>query len=403
MLGIAELSKSTFFLFFPLWPLMWVLYRSGEQNRSIREWLREMPMLILIMAIGLYVLNLGYLFEGTLQPLNSYDFVSELFTGNKKTNAIEPNQGLGSTSDFLMEEPRQNRFAGSWLGNIRIPFPRQYVTGLDIQQRDFEYEYPRSYLRGEWRSHGWWYYYLYAIAIKMPIGTIGLCTLAIARRIDPRTPVASLRDELFLVAPAVAIFIVISLKSELSAHMRYALPCLPFAFVFCSAWFIRSRERDSRLVFPCFLVIWSIASSLWIYPHSLSYFNESIGGPLNGPAHLLESNCDWDQDLSYVAKAQRTKFRDDLISFAYYSSPKSAAADLLDAQLIREIARGKPNRRGKPSALFAVRVNLLHGSSWPTNNGKPPIAFRQPLPETHVILRERAGYSVVIFEVVRDK
>ncbi len=45
---------------------------------------------------------------------------------------------------------------------------------------------------------------------------------------------------------------------------------------------------------------WFLASSLWIYPHSLSYFNESIGGPLNGPDHLLGSNVDWGQDLRYV-------------------------------------------------------------------------------------------------------
>jgi hypothetical protein len=45
---------------------------------------------------------------------------------------------------------------------------------------------------------------------------------------------------------------------------------------------------------------WFVTSSLWIYPHSLSYFNESIGGPLNGPQHLLGSNVDWGQDLRYV-------------------------------------------------------------------------------------------------------
>jgi len=48
------------------------------------------------------------------------------------------------------------------------------------------------------------------------------------------------------------------------------------------------------------LLLWSAASSLWIYPHSLSYFNESIGGPLNGPKHLLGSNVDWVQDLRYL-------------------------------------------------------------------------------------------------------
>jgi hypothetical protein len=48
-------------------------------------------------------------------------------------------------------------------------------------------------------------------------------------------------------------------------------------------------------------VCWMIASSLWIYPHSLSYFNESIGGPLNGHKHLLGSNVDWGQDRRYLA------------------------------------------------------------------------------------------------------
>lgn len=47
---------------------------------------------------------------------------------------------------------------------------------------------------------------------------------------------------------------------------------------------------------------WLSASSLWIYPHSLSYFNESIGGPLNGPEHLLGSNLDCGQDLRYLDK-----------------------------------------------------------------------------------------------------
>jgi hypothetical protein len=76
------------------------------------------------------------------------------------------------------------------------------------------------------------------------------------------------------------------------------------------------------------LLIWSVGSSLAVYSHSLSYFNElaivlptpadgsypmpmektnkSIvstiinAGPLNGPRHLLDSNIDWGQDLFYL-------------------------------------------------------------------------------------------------------
>jgi hypothetical protein len=45
---------------------------------------------------------------------------------------------------------------------------------------------------------------------------------------------------------------------------------------------------------------WFSASSLWLFPHSISYFNEAVGGPLNGPEHLLGSNVDWGQDLRYA-------------------------------------------------------------------------------------------------------
>ncbi|MGH9173646.1 MAG: hypothetical protein ACRD1H_04785, partial [Vicinamibacterales bacterium] len=42
---------------------------------------------------------------------------------------------------------------------------------------------------------------------------------------------------------------------------------------------------------------WTVGGSLWIYPHSLSYFNELAGGPRGGHYHLLDSNIDWGQDL----------------------------------------------------------------------------------------------------------
>lgn len=57
--------------------------------------------------------------------------------------------------------------------------------------------------------------------------------------------------------------------------------------------------RISAIIVPG-LLAWFVASSLWIYPHSLSYFNESVGGPLNGPNHLLGSNVDWGQDVRYL-------------------------------------------------------------------------------------------------------
>lgn len=60
--------------------------------------------------------------------------------------------------------------------------------------------------------------------------------------------------------------------------------------------FVPHSSTSLIIVLGC----WLVTSSLWLYPHSLSYFNEVIGGPLNGPRHLLGSNVDWGQDLRYV-------------------------------------------------------------------------------------------------------
>jgi hypothetical protein len=40
-----------------------------------------------------------------------------------------------------------------------------------------------------------------------------------------------------------------------------------------------------------------IVSSLSVAPHSLSYFNEAVGGPIGGRHHLLDGNLDWGQNL----------------------------------------------------------------------------------------------------------
>ena len=47
-------------------------------------------------------------------------------------------------------------------------------------------------------------------------------------------------------------------------------------------------------------VLATLVSSLSVYPHSVSYFNEPSGGSINGWKHLDFSNIDWGQDLLYA-------------------------------------------------------------------------------------------------------
>src|SRR5690606_18779221 len=96
------------------------------------------------------------------QRLGDYRFQSHIMTGYD-----------GDAKSF----PPGNRFADTWLAKAPVPFPKNYVQGIDTQKVDFE-RGMRSYLGGEWSDRGWWYFYLYAGAIKIPLGTLLLFALA---------------------------------------------------------------------------------------------------------------------------------------------------------------------------------------------------------------------------------
>jgi hypothetical protein len=325
VLGFAELSKTTWIVLFPLWTVLWFAWRLPLMRAHEPHGLfRDLLQLIVIVVLGLFVLSTVYGFQGTFQRLGDYGFVSELLGGSRENS--------------LSMDWERNRFAQGFCARIPVPLPKDYLMGIDVQKSDFEHGVP-SYLRGQWASHGWWYYYLYALAIKVPLGTWGLAALAVGMTLFARQYSASWRDEMVVLAPFFVILIFISSETGFSVHFRYAIPALPFLFVWTSKTarvFHAGALTRGRLTMAAIVIIalsWSVGSSLAIYPHSLSYFNElaavlstpadasypkPVGqsgehasivsrlkyvltaGSRNGPRHLLDSNIDWGQDLLYL-------------------------------------------------------------------------------------------------------
>ncbi|MEM9369166.1 MAG: glycosyltransferase family 39 protein [Planctomycetota bacterium] len=416
VLGLAELSKTTMILFYPLWPLLWITYRWRERHlMTLRRWRDEAGMLFCRMLIGLYVLNLGYLGEGSFTQLKDFRFVSEIFAGNGE------NSVTGG-----------NRFATIWLGELPVPLPANYVIGIDVQQRDFEDFSRPSYLRGEYQAKGWWYYYAYAILVKAPLGTLGLVLLALPGSCSGAGSQADRRDLLILLAPAVIVFVVASSKFGFSHHSRYILPSVPFVFVWISGlarhvvslfetsstvWRRRnvlgsiSRRRwlssATGLISIC-LIGWSTASSLSVYPHSISYFNELAGGPKNGPSHLLNSNVDWGQDLLFLEKW----IRDDRhapempVHLAFYNfySPFDLEVECIEPWPFRRHESDSPS---VPDGVYAVSVNLLYEFPWPVRDHDGHRYFIDNRAMAYLRTQEPlgwAGYSIQIFSAqqVRD-
>lgn len=287
-LGLAESAKFTWVILFGIWPLLFAVWQWPRPASPGPCALRTSVLrFAVILGLCVYMINVCYGFEDSFWRLGDYRFVSDTLTGD-----------IGNRTG----NPVNNRFVGTWLESVRVPFPRNYLLGIDVQKRDFEQRL-WSYLGGEWRFGGWWYFYLYALSIKAPLGTWGLVLLALAVRVAGCRYTASWRDEAMLLITIAVILIFVSSQAGFSHHLRYVLPILPFAFVWMSKVAREIRHRGSvmgRAVTIC--TTWSIMSSLWIYPHSLSYFNELVGGPANGHAYLLFSNVDWGQDLLYLKR-----------------------------------------------------------------------------------------------------
>ncbi len=248
-MGLAVLAKMSWIMLFVMWPLLWWLL--GQRCRAVdttapgpgnpprySPWcrpLREVLQITLIGSLALYVLNVGYGFDGTFTRLKDFVFVSHALTG------LEPSGTPG------------NRFQHSSLGSLPIPLPRHFVRGMDLQKKDFESYGQPSFLRGQWSDEGWWYYYIYGLGVKTTHSTqllFVLACLAVWRRLragvetDRRAPSrkysAVVNSEIVLWAPPIALLVLVSSQTEFNHHVRYVLPVLGFAFVFIginSEWF----------------------------------------------------------------------------------------------------------------------------------------------------------------------
>jgi hypothetical protein len=265
-LGLAFTVKLTGVYLVPIFLLLLIL-----RGLAFRRFdLKPILSFLLLLAVAVLVLNAVYLFEGTFRPLSRYLPRSQRL------------QSLASTP-VLRDFP--------------LPFPSGFVQGIDWVSQDVA----RSrwvYCLGRYSRHGFPYYYAVALLTKGTIGFLTLIGLALGRSALP-APHQSWEVQAFLLVPVVFYFIYFSFFFTFQIGLRHLLLVFPFLFVFVSQ--LAALKHRVLRTLAWFLVAAHAASSLRIHPHYLAYFNEAIGGPLQGWRYLIDSNLDWGQDR-YVAK-----------------------------------------------------------------------------------------------------
>jgi hypothetical protein len=406
VLGIAQLCKFTLLIFYPIWCILWlytVLHRhwSGDHNPSF---MRCLGQLWLSFAVSLLVINIGYGFAGTGKKLKEFHFVSKALAGPQDASS----QGAGLNYG--------NRFEKTLFGELRLPLPEDMVRGIDVQRRGLERNGKRvnKYLRGVWSRSGWWYYYVYAIGVKVPLGLWGLLLFSMGGLARPRVskPI-SRTDALAILVPGLVLCVFVSAHPHMQPHLRYILPAFPFAMIYVgqSGCAIAGGPCVRRLIAGG-LLFWAAGSYARIHPHSLAYFNEAAGGPDRGHFHLEGSNIDWGQDLYRLKRWVTEHPEAKPLHLAYFNhiDPHIIGIDFKVPPL-GVVEKAPADQQvglllGPHPGYFALSARFIYGSEVfaPTGTGSYLSApfgslayFRAFQPVA------KAGYSIYIFHITLDE
>jgi glutamine amidotransferase-like uncharacterized protein len=393
--GLLLVSKTVWIIIFGILPILCVTAcLFFAKDCRWRFLLNSFMKLCVIFIVSIIIVNVFYNFSGTCKLLKQYSFISASLSGNSSGDSSDNSSGgfdLGN-----------NRFAQSCLGLLPIPLPQDYLYGIDVQKYDFERGIP-SYVNGIWSDRGFWYYYVYAFLLKTPIGFQLLVLLSVVLSFAGQRWRAGFFSEFVLIFPFAIILILISSQDGFSVHSRYLLPLLPFLFVWISKTALLvfderfdfaqrlSMRRLLLKVMIIFFVIYGVLSSLSVFPHSMSYFNEFAGGSDNGAKFLLGSDLDWGQDVYYLQDWQRTHpaarpFRITLSG----TMPLEKTGIKYDGAVPKEGDGTNVFAAIKPG-WYAINVNNLYGqkNEYSYLKNKKPIA--------------KAGYSILIYHFDRNE
>ncbi|GAB5444569.1 MAG: phospholipid carrier-dependent glycosyltransferase [Fuerstiella sp.] len=399
--GLAILTKTTWLILIPLLPILTVLRHKLPIRLRILH-------LLLMSILALYVINSGYAFTRSFTPLKDFAFFSTALAGPDENGNLRKRQ----------ETYAGNRFADHWLGELPVPLPASFVEGIDLQKYDFE-EGKRSFLLGEYKDTGWWYWYLYALLVKTPLGLLLLFLLAglmwaggqlrqssaapellssddANKKLPPESnqrrppPLKRWQETVILLLPAITILTLVSSQTGFTRYLRYLLPCYPFAFIWLSQFFspqLNPRPWLRRTGWG--LLFWSAASGLQVFPHTLSYFNEAVGGPPNGHNHLRGVSIDWGQDLLRVGEwcREHPEAQPLYVAVDSFFDPEVMGVES-DYPPDLTTNDGTPNAETKPPpGWYIISINRLHGPHDRYNY----LHRYEPV--------ERIGYSTFIYDL----
>lgn len=243
----------------------------------------------------------------------------------------------------------------------------------------------RFYVLGRLTDHASWWFLPLGFIAKAPLG---LLLLSLGAVLSPgRAAGRNARLALFIGLPAAVYLVVAVFWLRLPMGVRYVLPLFPLLFVAVSVRWMPVPGGWRRAALPV-LCAWIAVAGLWVHPHYLAYFNEAFGGPARGQRVFVESNFDWGQDLSTLARYLRERGNPP-VHLAYFGPDRPETYGI----------RAVPLRGCAPvKGLVAISANVLEGLYRPDNWFEPPPAGCYAWLARHEPVA-RPGYTIFVYDL----
>jgi Dolichyl-phosphate-mannose-protein mannosyltransferase len=328
-LACALLSKFSALLFLPAAAAAIAICRWGDRETEVRAQPRasRRARLRLTYAVALLTVWAGY--RGAIGPLTA-------------PRAVQP--GAETVVPGVVE-----RLASAPV----FPAPALFegIGQLAAKNRAGH----KSYLLGEVRDTGWWYFFPVALAVKTPIPFLLLCGVGIVAAL--REPAGRERRRRLEPAAIAAAILLVCLPSRINIGLRHVLPIYPFLAITAGLGLARlfraGRTAPAGAVLAILLLGWQLVASVRAHPDYIPYFNELAGD--HPERILIDSDLDNGQDLERLADTLRAR-RIPAVSLAYAGSATVAEHGL---PRVHWLEPHRPVSGWVAASLYSIKLGSL--------------------------------------------
>lgn len=314
-LGLAELTKFSAVLLFPIFGLFALLYAltkpaaapTGDASPShprFRILFEYLSKYAVIVVVCFALISIVYALNTWNMPAEKTIANAELVFSGERPAKVFARETLTAIATTPGLAPMAHYFLGVFMVFSRVAGGNTFYFLGNVSDIASPYYFPVVFSLKETLPF-----------IFLLLVTTGYTLLRIIKAVSGKQASDFFRvfAESFQarIAQYLALFFIlfysyVSITGNLNIGFRHLFPILPFLYLLIAktlADFIRRHiEKSGYLIRPLFALLFvsMFVIPLSVYPSYLSYYNAIAGGHENGYKIATDSNYDWGQDLKHL-------------------------------------------------------------------------------------------------------